>query len=507
MMINSTTKCICFSRVSTSSQTLESQNEVLYQYAHKEGYNDNEIKLIEQTESAVLNDIDNRIGIQQLFRLIEETPSIKCVIVFEISRIARRPDVLYKVRDYLLEKKIQLICIKPEIRLLDEAGNFSQSANLIFSIFSSLAESEGFIRKERFARAKNMLKHQNKKFAGAVIFGYMKDENKKCIPHPLYGKIIQELFHHYINNECSLYDTYMWANKNWPETFPIVDYMKAAHTINHLLSKEVYWKGNWCYDPLVSNEIGEKCQEKKHNAQVKPRYMSKKQYLARGKCTCGHCGRIMTGIGGNVNAYYCSTDRQHRLQVNIEAVDFILWEECRTAINIGSTFDNTKIIFEAKQNLETKFSLKEQYETKLEDIYNKQSKLLNLYLNGKINDRLYNEKNDKLEEEIQLYKQNINKIKIEIDELNITLDNIKNKPLTTNNIVVDNITDFNLKLEYVKKYIDRIICTKQDDGNVLIEVTFNFPIITAKSKYIYCGKGGSRKIYRINQDETVDRIF
>lgn len=75
------------------------------------------------------------------------------------------------------------------------------------------------------------------------------------------------------------------------------------------------------------------------------------------------------------------------------------------------------------------------------------------------------------------------------------------------NLNVDNITDFNLKLEYVKKYIDRIICTKQDDWNVLIEVTFNFPIITAKSKYIYCGKGGSRKIYRINQDETVDRIF
>ena len=133
MMINFKPKCIIFSRVSTSTQSLESQNAILYQHAHKEGYDDSEIKLIEQTESAVLNDIDNRIGIQQLFRMIEETPSIKCVIVFEISRIGRRPDVLYKVRDYLLERKIQLICIKPEIRLLDENGNFSQSANLIFS--------------------------------------------------------------------------------------------------------------------------------------------------------------------------------------------------------------------------------------------------------------------------------------------------------------------------------------------------------------------------------------
>lgn len=500
-------KIVLLSRISTGDQSLESQTNDLIKEAIRLGYSiDNQI-IIETVESAIKLSEEERIGLQKLKQYIE-TGEVDSIICWEPSRLSRQQKTLYSIRDYLINKKIQLYCLNPYFKLLnDDRTQIDTTANIVFSLFSVISENEMTLKKSRFARAKNELRNQNKKFAGAVIFGYMKDENKKCIPHPLYGKIIQELFHHYINNECSLYDTYMWANKNWPETFPIVDYMKAAHTINHLLSKEVYWKGNWCYDPLVSNEIGEKCQEKKHNAQAKPRYMSKKQYLARGKCTCGHCGRIMTGIGGNVNAYYCSTDRQHRLQVNIEAIDFILWEECRTAINIGSTFDNTKIIFEAKQNLETKFSLKEQYETKLEDTYNKQSKLLNLYLNGKINDRLYNEKNDKLEEEIQLYKKNINKIKIEIDELNITLDNLKNKPLTTNNLNVDNITDFNLKLEYVKKYIDRIICTKQDDGNVLIEVTFNFPIITAKSKYIYCGKGGSRKIYRINQDEIVDRIF
>lgn len=500
-------KIILLSRISSGEQSIESQTNDLIREAIRLGYSvDNQI-IIETVESAIKLSEEERIGLQKLKQYIE-TGEIDSVICWEPSRLSRQQKTLYSIRDYLVEKKIQLYCMNPYFKLLnDDRTQIDTTANIVFSLFSVISENEMNLKKQRFSRAKNELRKQNKKFSGATIYGYMKDENKKCIPHPLYGKIIQELFYHYLRDESSLYETYMWANKKWPEIFPIVGYTKATHKINHLLSKEIYWKGNWCYDPLVSEEIGEKCQEKKKNAQSKPRFRNTKQYLARGKCVCGHCGHVMTGLGGNINAYYCGTDKLHRLQVNIEVVDFILWEDCKTAININSTFDNSKTIIEVQRNLETKISLKEQYQSIINDLYNKQSKLLNLYLNNKINDKLYNEKNDIIEDDIRSYNKNITKINIEIDELNITLENTKNKPLTTNNIVVDNITDFNLKLEYVKKYIDKIICTKQDDGTVLIETKFNIPIITAKCKYIYSGKGGSRKIYRINQDETKDRIF
>ena len=509
MMINFKPKCIIFSRVSTSTQSLESQNAILYQHAHKEGYDDSEIKLIEQTESAVLNDIDNRIGIQQLFRMIEETPSIKCVIVFEISRIGRRPDVLYKVRDYLLERKIQLICIKPEIRLLDENGNFSQSANLIFSIFSSLAESEGFIRKERFARAKNLLKHQGKKFSGATVFGYIKNKDKKCVPHPVNSKIIVDIYNHYINCDSSLYETYKYISGKYPDLFPMMDYVKCQHKIRHILDKPVYYKGDWCYQPLVTEEMWQRVHEKMSEAIAKPRYKCKREFLCRGKIVCGHCGNIMSGAGGNMLAYICTRDKQHNMQVNWGAMDWLIWEETRVAVNINSTFEDSKKKSELIEKIKTKENLKNGYKKQIEEIEEKQEKLLSLYLENKIHKNIFENKNNELESSREHHRADFEKVCAEIESLQNVLEESQKELLSPRSINVDSITDFESRLELVRKYISKMIVTKDKENDRVkhIEFEYAFPVIIPKSKYRYEALNQFKKIYRINEDGTEDLIY
>jgi DNA invertase Pin-like site-specific DNA recombinase len=501
-MKTNSTKCVIFSRVSTSSQSLDSQNAILYQYAYKEGYNDSEIQLIEQTESAVLNDIDNRIGIQQLFKLVEETPSIKCVIVFEISRIARRPDVLYKVRDYLLEKKIQLICIKPEIRLLDEEGNFSQSANLIFSIFSSLAESEGFIRKERFARAKNMLKQQGKKFAGAVKFGYIKNEDKYCEPHPLISKIIVRLFNYYNDNDTSLYETYKYASSEWSDIFPMTEYIKAQHKIRNILNDKVYAYGNWCYEPFVDKDIFESVKDKLSKAQSKARYGSKLNLLGRGKVVCGHCNHVMVGAGGNVQAYYCATDKTHSLQINIAAMDWLIWHHVMSLSNSMSYVNNKTRIAEISHEIENKRTLLEQYKLNEDSCDKKIEKLLDLYLDGKIQQGLYDKRLSVINDEKSDWHNKTTNIMTQINQLEDMMQN-GHKP---EHVDFSSIEDFDLKLELVRKYIDKIVLTKENDYTIL-SFHYNMPVIGVDCKYKYISKGGRKKIYRINEDNTEDRIF
>ncbi len=508
MMINSNLKCVIFSRVSTSSQSLESQNAILYQYAHKEGYNDSEIKLIEQTESAVLNDIDNRIGIQQLFRLVEEIPSIKCVIVFEISRIARRPDVLYKVRDYLLEHKIQLICIKPEIRLLDEEGNFSQSANLIFSIFSSLAESEGYIRKERFARAKNKLREHGQKFGGATIFGYIKNKEKKCVPHPTNGPIIVDIYNHYINTDSSLHETYLYISSKYPEIFPMMEYKKAQHKIRHFFEIDVYARGNWCYPPLVTEEMWNKVHEKMSQARCKARYNCKRDLLCRGKIYCGHCGRMMTGSGGNVKAYCCGTDKLHSLQINIDAADWIMWEETRCLVNINSSINHNNKIQEMNSLLDSKKVLKSQYDEVLGEIKQKMEKLIGLYMNNRIDEGIYNKKFDELKHEEKMYNDKKNKIDTEIESLTNILEETQKDIMHPQSINVDDIEDFETRQEFVRKYISKMIITKDEEEpeKKHIRFEFNVPVISTRSQYMYVAKNQFMKIYRDNGDGTVDYI-
>lgn len=119
--------------------------------------------LIEIKESAVTLDTEERQGIRIMKETILNDDNIDSVIIYEISRLSRRPKVLYEVRDWLIERNINLICLKPYMKMLED-GKLSQTTNLLFSLFGSIAESEGYIRKERMKRGKKA-----KKAAGKYI--------------------------------------------------------------------------------------------------------------------------------------------------------------------------------------------------------------------------------------------------------------------------------------------------------------------------------------------------
>lgn len=128
-------KCILFSRVSTERQTLDQQTNELILEANRIG---KEYDVIEDKESAISLDEYERHGLNELKRLID-TDDYDTVICYEISRISRRPKVLYSIRDLLIEKNIQLVILKPYMRLLDNDGKMSQTASIMFSLFSSLS--------------------------------------------------------------------------------------------------------------------------------------------------------------------------------------------------------------------------------------------------------------------------------------------------------------------------------------------------------------------------------
>lgn len=55
---------------------------------------------------------------------------IKCVYAYELSRIGRRPEVNYNIRNFLQEHRVQLIILSPYMKVFDDDFNIIETLSL-----------------------------------------------------------------------------------------------------------------------------------------------------------------------------------------------------------------------------------------------------------------------------------------------------------------------------------------------------------------------------------------
>lgn len=122
-------KCILLVRVSTESKkqeiSLREQETELFELALSKGYCEEDIIAICKQESALkrryaTSDEKDAIeikqqGLQEMEDAIKNDSSINCVFAWEISRISRREKVLFDELEFLTDRKIQLVILKPRI--------------------------------------------------------------------------------------------------------------------------------------------------------------------------------------------------------------------------------------------------------------------------------------------------------------------------------------------------------------------------------------------------------
>ena len=193
-------KAIILSRVSTLKQDLQQQTEEVIRFAAGEGYLEKDITLIEDKESAVKLDEEHRLGLIELKQKILDYPGLyDCVFAYEISRIGRRAEVNYAVRNFLKENKVQLIILKPYIKLFDKEFKIEETANMTFAIFNALAEHEGYIRKDRLARGKARKQKEGKYVGGMLPHGYAIGEDNIIVINDEKAPMVRKIFDDYVN--------------------------------------------------------------------------------------------------------------------------------------------------------------------------------------------------------------------------------------------------------------------------------------------------------------------
>lgn len=315
-------KCILLSRVSSEQQELDSQTFAIKNEAIKEGFKEDEMIIIEDKESAIKLSEEERNGLNRMKEEISKNSDITHVFIYELSRLSRRQLVLFSIRDYLIEKNIQLVCCTPYFRLL-ENGKLSQTANLMFSIFASMAESEMELKKERFKRAKDRNKRTGKAI-GRVLYGYTTLEDKTIVVDEEKKDLVIDAFTLYATGQYSV----------WSLAKEICDRHggvgETREHMNQMLTHMIYderYCGDSQYPQMISRELFEKCCKVRKSNKLNNRVHLGDEALLKKIIFCKETGRHMTFNGSlTAGSRYFTERHKPMTSVKQKLIDGEVWK-------------------------------------------------------------------------------------------------------------------------------------------------------------------------------------
>lgn len=461
--LNSTKKCVLFSRVSTANQDLIQQNEQLYLEANRNGFSEEQIILIDQKESAVKLDEEERIGIQRLKEIIEKN-DVECVIIFEISRLSRRPNVLYSVRDYLIEHNVNLICMKPFMRLLDSDGKMSQTASLLFSIFGSMAETEGYIRKERMRRGVQKKKELGMHAGGQVMFGYktIKTENgHKYIIDEAEATIVKRIFNEYVNGGKSMRT--LTRDLQEEGHFKGIKYLTAVQEVYDILHREHYCGRVKGRPAIISEALYDKSVERRKSSMLKVNHTSN-MALLKGLLRDGNTGLLLSS---NTAGKYYYSKREKGVSVGMHIIEPIIWDYAVGLHKQFTTLDKESILKNIEAKVQYNMRKQKTLAEKLYEIQKQRDAIEERLIKGRLSEEKAEQLHGGLDKEEKECKQRMTELGNEYEEL------LKrgNEIYESNDIDIDYETDDkNERYNIVHAVIEKVILKRDEKYQLCISI-------------------------------------
>lgn len=455
-------KVILFVRVSTLQQHLESQEDALRRAAIADGYSEDDFIVIGKKESAIKLDEEEREGLVELKSYLVKG-DIDCIYIFELSRLSRKPMILYSIREQLLHAGVQLKCLNPQFTLLNsERTQYDNTASLIFSLFGAMAEQEMIEKKERFHRGKRRLAEEGRFNGGNIPFGYKidREHNNLIVIDDDDAAIVKEVFNLYesgISQPQLAREFYRRGNKKLTISF-----------INNILNNERYTGSKRCYvgssfertyPVIITPEQFQRCRKIAHTNNTTAN-KTKNIYYANKLIVCKHCGCFWSASGSKV-LYHCydafNVMRKYdhyttpqctcRLSISINIMDSLLWHIAKEAevhyiLNAAS---------EDKHKYEERISILNQkiayIQERLEELDRKKARIVDSYIDGDLT---------KEQRDQRFASLDVDRKDVLLDQLTFTnekehLENLLNEISTQYNFddinVISNMLERNIALQ------------------------------------------------------------
>ena len=484
-------KCIIFSRVSTAKQTLEQQTEKLIEEALKRGYSKEELLVIQEKESATQLELSERIGLQKLQDALAENSSIECIIIYELSRLSRKPADIYKLRDIFLNKKINLIILTPYIELLDSEGNLNSMSSMLFGIFGTLSEQEGYIRIERVKRGIAKKKSEGKVMGKKMIFGYERINGEPKVKTSE-SILIEEIFNRFEAGEsCGAigYDMYLRGVFGSE-----LKRGSAVCRVSNILNEERYCGNVWPFPAIVSKTQFEKCRKiiESHSKDFSRIHYTDKDYYCVGRLYTDK-GFAMSASYGNRRYQYRDPAKVNSLTVNMNIIDDLTLYALKKYLDSGvNVLEKEEEIKDTRNKIRINDDKEREIKKKIE-LLKSENEMIEMRI---IKKRLNEAKGDEM---IDSNLLTIKKLEDSLDDISYENGVFMNRLIYLNSFFSD--SDFNSSIDIastpddikrnIRKYIERIIVTRTGYGSFTVkyvfkdkaEKTYSFTSVVHKKKF------------------------
>lgn len=474
-------KCICFSRVSTKRQDLDQQTSAIIDEAKKLGYDDESIVMVEFKESGISLKEEERQGIERIRELISNDPDIDCIVCWELSRIARRADIIYSMRDFFVEHHVRWISLTPYMELIDSTGKQTQMASLMLGIFTAFAESEMEIKKERAKRGIAHAKEVGTISGGAPLRGYkINRKTKKYEIDPIESKKVQTIFQMYSTGEWTyrklaveLKDRGYFLNTN---------IHSIAGILNGWMNDTRYIGSSNQYPQIISKELFDKCQEIMKKHKIDTTTANKKNMLCKGIIHSKTTGYSLIGYASR---YHTHPDYKPSVSIQQDIIDNLVSDFTQNMINkyyrnsdkIKKELESHNKLFIKKLAVITYNRLKT--EEKLE-------RLQETYIEGKISKAKSEQLLQKYQVDIKMY---------ESQEINLGEEFNKKKDFLNSLSPIDfSKLDFQDKRKYLLQVISKIEIYKERPLCRTTEVTIHCKLDNKQYVYLLNSNTGGYKL-------------
>lgn len=373
-------------------------------------------------------------------------------------------DVLIGMRDYFLEKQVQLYIYNNNQYLLEEKdGEFIISfiGEMLFTFFAQFAESEMKDKRDRMKRGKIAKRNDLKYIGGKIPFGYKvnRDKNNIIEIDKKDANIVRGIYNDYEKGLSygSIGKTLMLRGE-----IPSTNIKSATMFISQIINRKQYTGedvGSYILPQIISKKQFDRCQEISNNKN-KPKTNIKNIYWCKNliKVIDEKTGKERTLSPVKGTGCYTYIDNELKtISININLIDSLTWHITKTHRMESSSYDAEKEAAEAQKIHDDAEKKLKQCDVRIEKLKKEKERWLQMYIKGKISEERYDKEDYKID-------YNIDEIGLEKDKYNHTMTVMMNRIIYATSFfyekkINDDKTDEEI-FDIIQNDIEKIIISK-----------------------------------------------